>query len=111
MSLTGKMSFMLQILGLDRFTKGKAAKGLAMAGKDQNPFDQGLVRVRSNLPLHSLFPLSSFLSSTRRTELLPFARSFPFRRTVETSGALEEDFKWIIPNSTRFQTLDSTSEG
>ncbi|KAL7413809.1 DHHC palmitoyltransferase-domain-containing protein [Mrakia frigida] len=44
MSIGGKMGFMLQILGLDRFTKGKAARGLALAGKDQNPFDQGIVR-------------------------------------------------------------------
>jgi hypothetical protein len=46
----GKLGFLLQILGLDRFTKGKAAKGLAMAGKDQNPFDQGIVRVRLPFP-------------------------------------------------------------
>lgn len=53
MRMGGKMGFLLQILGLDRFTKGKAAKGLAMAGKDQNPFDQGLIRVRTK----PIFPL------------------------------------------------------
>ncbi|CDZ96517.1 palmitoyltransferase akr1 [Phaffia rhodozyma] len=39
----GGWRFMLQILGLDRFTKGKAAKGLRMAGRDANPFDQGII--------------------------------------------------------------------
>ena len=71
MSLTGKMGFMLQILGLDRFTKGKAAKGLAMAGKDQNPFDQGMVRVRSHFRFSSLFFPSSFIFSTRRADSPP----------------------------------------
>ncbi|KAK4687601.1 hypothetical protein P7C73_g2516, partial [Tremellales sp. Uapishka_1] len=35
---------MMQILGLDRFTKGKAVEGLKRAGRDQNPFDMGLVK-------------------------------------------------------------------
>lgn len=36
---------LLQILGLDRFTKGKALGGMRRAGMDQNPFDMGLVKV------------------------------------------------------------------
>jgi palmitoyltransferase ZDHHC13/17 len=35
--------FLMQILGFDRFTKGKAADGLARAGSAANPFDLGLV--------------------------------------------------------------------
>ncbi|KAJ3474072.1 hypothetical protein NLI96_g12663 [Meripilus lineatus] len=35
--------FMMNILGFDRFTKGKAADGLARAGKAPNPFDLGLM--------------------------------------------------------------------
>ncbi|KAL1406928.1 palmitoyltransferase akr1 [Vanrija albida] len=35
---------LFQLLGLDFFTKGKGASGLAKAGKEQNPFDLGLVR-------------------------------------------------------------------
>lgn len=36
----------LQVLGLDRFTKGKAVSGMARAGRGQNPFDLGVRRVR-----------------------------------------------------------------
>ena len=36
---------LLQILGLDRFTKGKALGGMKRAGRDQNPFDMGFVKV------------------------------------------------------------------
>lgn len=39
---TQKPSFILQILGLDRFTKGKAGEGLAKASRANNPFDIGL---------------------------------------------------------------------
>lgn len=35
--------FLMQILGLDRFTKGKAADGLARASTAANPFDLGVV--------------------------------------------------------------------
>jgi len=35
--------FLMNLLGLDRFTKGKATTGLARAGKATNPFDLGLV--------------------------------------------------------------------
>ncbi|CAD6579436.1 MAG: palmitoyltransferase akr1 [Tremellales sp. Tagirdzhanova-0007] len=35
---------LLRILGLDRFTKGKALGGMRRAGMDQNPFDMGLVK-------------------------------------------------------------------
>ena len=35
--------FLMSLLGLDRFTKGKAADGLARAAKAPNPFDLGLV--------------------------------------------------------------------
>ena len=37
-----KSSFLLKILGIDRFTKGKAAEGLAHAGDVPNPFDLGM---------------------------------------------------------------------
>lgn len=48
---------LLQILGLDRFTKGKAMSGMARAGRGQNPFDLGLVQVR--LPRQNQSPLES----------------------------------------------------
>jgi palmitoyltransferase len=35
--------FLMNLLGFDRFTKGKAADGLARAGKASNPFDLGIV--------------------------------------------------------------------
>ncbi|KAL0952658.1 hypothetical protein HGRIS_006901 [Hohenbuehelia grisea] len=35
--------FLMNLLGLDRFTKGKAVDGLARAGKASNPFDLGVV--------------------------------------------------------------------
>lgn len=41
----GRFAFLLQILGLDRFTRGKAAHGLRLASKDANPFDQGVISV------------------------------------------------------------------
>jgi len=36
---------LFKILGLDRFTKGKAMSGMARAGRGQNPFDMGVVQV------------------------------------------------------------------
>jgi palmitoyltransferase len=38
---------LFRLLGFDRFTKGKAVSGLARAGKDQNPFDMGMIKVSS----------------------------------------------------------------
>lgn len=35
--------FLMNLLGFDRFTKGKAVDGLARAGKASNPFDLGFV--------------------------------------------------------------------
>jgi hypothetical protein len=35
--------FLMNLLGFDRFTKGKAVDGLARAGKAANPFDLGVV--------------------------------------------------------------------
>lgn len=35
----------MQILGLDRFTKGKALGGMRRAGREGNPFDLGVVKV------------------------------------------------------------------
>ncbi|KAI0331413.1 zf-DHHC-domain-containing protein [Cubamyces sp. BRFM 1775] len=35
--------FLMNLLGFDRFTKGKAADGLARAAKAPNPFDLGLI--------------------------------------------------------------------
>lgn len=48
----GCFAFLLQILGLDRFTRGKAAHGLRLANKDANPFDQGVISV--HLPMSYL---------------------------------------------------------
>lgn len=39
---TTKKNFLLKILGIDRFTQGKAAEGLAKSGSVTNPFDLGL---------------------------------------------------------------------
>ncbi|EJD42927.1 ankyrin [Auricularia subglabra TFB-10046 SS5] len=39
----GCANFLLNVLGLDRFTKGKAVDGLARAGKASNPFNVGVV--------------------------------------------------------------------
>jgi hypothetical protein len=36
--------FLMNLLGFDRFTKGKAVDGLARASKASNPFDLGTVR-------------------------------------------------------------------
>lgn len=47
--IAGAWEFLMQILGFDRFTKGKAASGLMRAGKDQNPFDAGLIGVRASI--------------------------------------------------------------
>ena len=41
---------LFRILGLDRFTKGKALGGMRKAGMDQNPFDMGIVKVSSDGP-------------------------------------------------------------
>jgi hypothetical protein len=35
--------FLMNLLGFDRFTKGKAVDGLTRAGRASNPFDQGVV--------------------------------------------------------------------
>lgn len=35
--------FLMQLTGMDVFTKGKAADGLARAGKASNPFDLGII--------------------------------------------------------------------
>ena len=35
--------FLMNLLGFDRFTRGKAVNGLARAGKASNPFDLGMV--------------------------------------------------------------------
>ncbi|KAF8310232.1 DHHC palmitoyltransferase-domain-containing protein [Cantharellus anzutake] len=39
----GCWNFLLNVLGFDRFTRGKAANGLARAGKAPNPFDAGII--------------------------------------------------------------------
>ena len=41
---SGKPNFLLKILGIDRFTTGKAAEGLAKAGTVANPFDLGFIK-------------------------------------------------------------------
>ncbi|ORX41281.1 DHHC palmitoyltransferase-domain-containing protein [Kockovaella imperatae] len=43
---------MMQVLGLDRFTKGKALGGMRKAGRDQNPFDMGIIQNCSDFWLH-----------------------------------------------------------
>lgn len=40
----GKTNFLLKILGIDRFTSGKAAEGIAKSGTIVNPFDLGFIR-------------------------------------------------------------------
>ena len=35
--------FLMNLLGFDRFTKGKAADGLARAARAPNPFDLGII--------------------------------------------------------------------
>ncbi len=40
---TGCWGFFLNVLGFDRFTKGKAADGFARAAKASNPFDIGII--------------------------------------------------------------------
>ena len=39
----GKLAFLAKILGIDRFTEGKAAEGLRKAGEVGNPFDLGVL--------------------------------------------------------------------
>ena len=39
----GCLGFILNVTGVDRFTRGKAANGMARAGKAPNPFDTGLI--------------------------------------------------------------------
>nr|GAT47946.1 palmitoyltransferase akr1 [Mycena chlorophos] len=41
---TGCSGFLMSILGLDRFTRGRAVDGLARAGTARNPFDLGMVK-------------------------------------------------------------------
>lgn len=68
----GCSRFLMQILGLDRFTKGKAAKGLRMASREANPFDTGLFGVCS--PLRFCFCWRAYADVSRRmgTELYGF---------------------------------------
>lgn len=57
----------MTILGLDRFTKGKALGGMKKAGRDQNPFDMGIVKVNSTDP----YPIQSYRTN-RHSELHRF---------------------------------------
>lgn len=41
--ISGCFGFILRLLGLDRFTKGKAADGLLKSSGAKNPFDLGLI--------------------------------------------------------------------
>ncbi|KAJ7271183.1 hypothetical protein C8J57DRAFT_1320995 [Mycena rebaudengoi] len=41
---THSSGFLMNLLGLDRFTRGKAVDGLARAGRASNPFDLGAYR-------------------------------------------------------------------
>lgn len=41
--IAGCANFLLNVLGLDRFTKGKAVDGLARAGSAANPFNVGII--------------------------------------------------------------------
>lgn len=40
----GKTNFFLKILGIDRFTSGKAAEGIAKSSTIVNPFDLGFIK-------------------------------------------------------------------
>lgn len=42
---------LLRVLGLDRFTRGKALGGMQRAGQGQNPFDRGVMKVRRFIEL------------------------------------------------------------
>ncbi|MCO5589816.1 hypothetical protein L7F22_043785 [Adiantum nelumboides] len=42
-ALGGIGNWLLSIVGLDLYTKGKAGEGLKKASRSQNPFDQGIV--------------------------------------------------------------------
>lgn len=88
-SSKGQFAFCLQILGLDLFTRGKAAKGLSLANKDANPFDQGLVSVRSPSALTAYTP-----TLIVRPTLLLF-------RIALTSGRWEEDWASTTGSCTR----------
>jgi palmitoyltransferase len=59
----------LQISGLDRFTKGQALGGMRRAGRDQNPFDLGPIRVSpSRLSENvALMLIAGAISRTART--------------------------------------------
>lgn len=63
-TLTGPL---MTILGLDRFTKGKALGGMKKAGRDQNPFDMGIVKVNSTDP----YPIQNYRTN-RHSELHRF---------------------------------------
>lgn len=83
-TMTGPL---MTILGLDRFTKGKALGGMKRAGRDQNPFDMGIIKVNSADPtpyraitdLHT--ELHRFLGTRQRCRLCDALRN--------TSGRLE----------------------
>lgn len=42
-AISGTGNWLLSIVGLDLYTKGKAGEGLKKASRSQNPFDQGIV--------------------------------------------------------------------
>lgn len=76
----GGLGFMLNVLGLDRFTRGKAANGLARSGTATNPFDAGLISNCSDfwtkgkeigVQYETLYdvPPEGFRSAKRRREL------------------------------------------
>ena len=62
----------MHILGLDRFTKGKAMSGLARAGRDHNPFDLGVVKVSARTRrATSRHPLTIRIAPTSGSSLMP----------------------------------------
>ena len=84
----------MHILGLDRFTKGKAMSGLARAGRDHNPFDLGVVKVSARTgPASDLrHPLTIRIAPTSGSSLMPSiiqrCTMFPWK------GGRRTDAKW-----------------
>lgn len=60
---------LMQVLGLDRFTKGKAVSGMRRAGRDQNPFDLGIIKVSETWTFPPL-PLRPKMSRPRGRTLI-----------------------------------------
>ena len=91
----GMTAPMMKILGLDRFTKGKAVSGMRRAGQDQNPFDIGVIAVSLLLPIqHAL--------SERRREIS--AQGQQFSHACLGRQVVRFDSELIVQNCNEFWT-------